>query len=71
MKTELQVEREFEGWREALPKPNVNEAVTPIELAVISGYTFVARSYAYDIRHLKEMMKQGIQHKGLAFIECL
>jgi len=55
----------------SLPKPNINEAVNAVGLAVISGYTFAARSYAFDIRHLKEMMKQGIQHKGLAFIECL
>jgi len=55
----------------SLPKPNINEAVNPVGLAVISGYTFAARSYAYDVRHLKEMIKQGIQHKGLAFIECL
>jgi 2-oxoglutarate ferredoxin oxidoreductase subunit beta len=55
----------------SLPKPNINEAVNPIGLAVISGYTFAARSYAYDVRHLKEMIKQGVQHKGLAFIECL
>jgi 2-oxoglutarate ferredoxin oxidoreductase subunit beta len=55
----------------ALPRANINEAVNPIALALISGYTFAARSYAYDIRHLKETIKQGIQHKGLAFIECL
>ena len=55
----------------SLPKPNINEAVNPIGLAIISGYTFAARSYAYDVRHLKEMIKQGIMHKGLAFIECL
>ncbi len=55
----------------ALPKPNVNEAVNPIALALVSGYTFVARSYAYDVKHLKEIIKQGIQHKGLAFIDAL
>lgn len=55
----------------ALPKPNINEAVNPIGLAIISGYTFAARSYAFDVIHLKETIKQGIQHKGLAFIECL
>ncbi len=55
----------------ALPRPNINEPVNPIGLALISGYTFAARSYAYDIRHFKEIIKQGIQHKGLAFIECL
>jgi 2-oxoglutarate ferredoxin oxidoreductase subunit beta len=55
----------------ALPKPNINEAVNAIGLAVISGYTFVARSYAYDVRHLKDTIKQAIQHKGFAFIDCL
>jgi len=55
----------------ALPRPNINEATNPIALAIISGFTFTARSYAYDIRHLKEMIKQAIQHKGLALIDCL
>ena len=55
----------------ALPKPNINEAVNSIQLAVVSGFTFVARSYAYDVRHLRDTIKQAIQHKGLAFIDCL
>jgi 2-oxoglutarate ferredoxin oxidoreductase subunit beta len=55
----------------SLPKPNINEAVNSIQLAVVSGFTFVARSYAYDVRHLKDTIKQAIQHKGLAFIDCL
>ena len=55
----------------SLPKPNINEAVNSIGLAIISGFTFAARSYAYDIRHLKDTIKKAIQHKGLAFIDCL
>ena len=55
----------------SLPKPNINEAVNSIGLAVISGFTFVARSYAYDVRHLRDTIKQAIQHKGFAFIDCL
>ena len=55
----------------SLPKPNINEAVNPIALALISGYTFVARAYAYDTKHLKEIMKQAIKHKGLALIDIL
>jgi 2-oxoglutarate ferredoxin oxidoreductase subunit beta len=55
----------------ALPRPNINDAVNPIALAVVSGYTFVARGYAYDTKHLKELIKQGIQHKGSAFIDVL
>ena len=55
----------------SLPKPNINEAVNSIQLAVVSGFTFVARSYAYDVRHLSDTIKQAIRHKGLAFIDCL
>ncbi len=55
----------------ALPKPNINEGINPVALAITAGYTFVARAYAFDIMHLKEIIKQAIQHKGLAIIDCL
>jgi len=55
----------------SLTKPNINQAINPVALAITSGYTFVARAYAFDVIHLKNMIKQGIQHKGLALIECL
>jgi len=52
----------------SLPKPNINEGVNPIALALAAGYTFIARGYAYDVRHLKDMVKAGVKHKGLAVI---
>ncbi|MGA3111510.1 MAG: 2-oxoacid:ferredoxin oxidoreductase subunit beta [Candidatus Bathyarchaeia archaeon] len=55
----------------ALSKPNINEAINPVALAITSGYTFVSRSYAFDVIHLRNMIKQGIQHKGLALVEVL
>ncbi len=55
----------------SLPQPNVNDSINPIALALISGFTFIARGYAYDIRHLKEVIKKGVQHKGLSFIDVL
>ncbi len=55
----------------SLPMPNINDAVNAISLAIVSGFTFAARSFAYDIRHLKDTIKAAIQHKGLAFVECL
>ncbi len=54
-----------------LPKPNINEAINPVALAITAGYTFVSRAYAFDVVHLKNIIKQGIQHKGLALVECL
>ncbi|MFB5599371.1 MAG: 2-oxoacid:ferredoxin oxidoreductase subunit beta [Nitrososphaeraceae archaeon] len=55
----------------SLTQPNVNDAINPIALAFISGFTFIARGYAYDIRHLKDLLKQAIQHNGLSFIDIL
>ena len=55
----------------AIPKPNINQAVNPIALALTSGYTFVARSYAYDVLHLKNTIIRAVEHKGLAFIDAL
>ncbi len=55
----------------SLSKPNINEGVNPIALAVMTGYTFVARGYAYDTKHLKDIIKHAIQHKGLAFVDIL
>jgi len=55
----------------SLPNPNIKEAINAVALAITSGYTFAARSYAFDVLHLKNIIKQSIQHKGLAFVECL
>ncbi len=52
----------------SLLEPNINEGINPIALALAAGYTFIARSYAYDVHHLSEMIKKGIQHRGLALV---
>ncbi|MCQ5376026.1 MAG: thiamine pyrophosphate-dependent enzyme [Methanomassiliicoccales archaeon] len=55
----------------AIPRPNINEAINPVMLAVSSGYTFVARGYAFDTKHLKEIIKEAVRHKGLALVDIL
>ena len=55
----------------SLPQPNVNDSINPIALACISGFTFISRGYSYDIKHLKEIIKKGIEHSGLSFIDVL
>jgi 2-oxoglutarate ferredoxin oxidoreductase subunit beta len=52
----------------SLPKANINEGINPIALALVAGYSFIARSYAYDVRHLKDTVKKAIQHHGLAVV---
>ena len=55
----------------SLAQPNVNNSVNPISLALVSGFTFIARGYSYDVRHLKELIRRAIEHKGLAYIDVL
>lgn len=55
----------------SLPKPNINSPINPIALAVASGYTFIARTFAYDVAMTKEMLKQAITHKGMALVDIL
>jgi 2-oxoglutarate ferredoxin oxidoreductase subunit beta len=53
----------------SLPQPNVNNSVNPIALALVAGFTFIARGYSYDVRHLKDLIKKAVAHKGLAFLD--
>jgi len=55
----------------SLPKPNIQDMLNPVALAVAAGYTFVARSYALDIKHLKTVMKMAVSHRGASFIDIL
>ena len=55
----------------SLAHPNINEAINPIWLALAAGATWVGRGYSYDVKHLKDLIVQGIQHKGYAFLDVL
>ena len=55
----------------SLPLPNINQGINPLILAIASGYTFVARGYSYDVRHLKDLIIKGIRHRGFAFLDVL
>ena len=55
----------------SLYQPNSNSSVNPISLALVAGYTFIARSYSYDVRHLRDVIIKAIQHKGLAYVDVL
>lgn len=55
----------------SLPRPNPNEGINPLAIALSAGYTFVARSYAFDAKHLREVVKRAIMHRGLALVDVL
>jgi len=55
----------------SLPLPNTNDAIQPLALALSSGYTWIGRAYAFDGKHLKEMIKKAVEHKGMALLDVL
>ena len=55
----------------SLARPNIQSKVNPLMLAFASGFTFIARGYAYDVKSLARLIQQGIEHKGLAMIDVL
>ncbi len=53
------------------PMGSVENPLNPLSVALAAEATFVARSVDTDIKHLGEMMKQAIAHKGASFIEIM
>jgi 2-oxoglutarate/2-oxoacid ferredoxin oxidoreductase subunit beta len=53
----------------SMPFGNVDAPVNPISLALAAGATFVARGFSADQKHLTELIKRGIEHKGFSFID--
>ena len=48
-----------------------SEQLNPMALAVALDCSFVARGFAGDLGHLKELMKASILHKGLSLLDIL
>jgi len=55
----------------SLASPNPNGAINPIAMALSAGYTFIARTYAFDAKHLKATLQAAIQHRGMALVDVL
>ncbi len=51
------------------PFGSVEMPVNPITSAIMNGATYVARGYSGDIRHLTQLIIDGIQHEGFALVD--
>ena len=51
------------------PFGSLEAPVNPITSSIMNGASFVARGYSGDIRHLTDLMKQAIQHKGFSLLD--
>ncbi|NWF75962.1 MAG: 2-oxoacid:ferredoxin oxidoreductase subunit beta [Nitrospirae bacterium] len=48
-----------------------SEQLNPIAIAVANDCSFIARSFAGDTLHLKEIIKEAIKHKGFSLVDIL
>jgi 2-oxoglutarate ferredoxin oxidoreductase subunit beta len=53
----------------SMPFGNVDAPVNPVSLALAAGATFVARGFSAEQKHLTELLKRAIEHKGFSFID--
>jgi len=59
----------FKG--KSTPSGTAEYPFNPIELMLASGATFIARGYTKKMDLLKTLIREGITHKGFAFIDVL
>src|SRR3972149_4633912 len=52
------------------PYGSVENPINPIPLAIAGGATYVARGYTGQVKHLVELIKGGVEHKGFALIDA-
>jgi len=53
------------------PEGALEMQVHPTSLALAGGASFIGRGFAGDLKHLTELIKKGIQHKGYSLVDVL
>ncbi|MHB1866963.1 MAG: thiamine pyrophosphate-dependent enzyme [Thermoplasmata archaeon] len=53
------------------PRGVIENPIDPITLALASGATYVARGFSGDVKHLADLVANGIRHRGFAFVDVM
>ncbi|MFQ5909843.1 MAG: thiamine pyrophosphate-dependent enzyme, partial [Thermoplasmata archaeon] len=60
------------GFRgKSTPEGSIEEPMNPMALVLASGGTFVARGFVGQRKHLVELFKKAMLHKGFSFVNVL
>ena len=51
------------------PHGSVENPINPIPMAIVGGATYVARAFSGKQKHMVEMFKGAIQHRGFALVD--
>lgn len=53
----------------SMPEASIYEPINPVALALSAGYSFIARSYALDVRYTAHIIAEAIKHPGSAVVD--
>ena len=51
------------------PEGVIENPIDPVALALASGATYVARGFSGDVKHLADLVANGLRHRGFAFVD--
>ena len=53
------------------PDGVIEAPIDPVALALASGATYIARGFSGDVKHLADLVANGITHHGFSFVDVL
>jgi 2-oxoglutarate/2-oxoacid ferredoxin oxidoreductase subunit beta len=53
------------------PLGSIENPVNPLRFAMASEATFIARTMDCDLRHMADIMRKAVRHKGVSFVEIM
>ena len=61
--------RSAEGFKtKSTPEGSIETTLSPLEIAMSAGATFIAQSFSSDLKQLTALIEAGLQHKGFSLI---
>lgn len=61
--------RSAEGFKtKSTPEGSIEHPLSPLEIAMSAGATFVAQSFSSDLKQLTSLIEEGLKHKGFSLI---
>lgn len=61
--------RSAEGFKtKSTPEGSIETTISPLEIAMSAGATFVAQSFSSNIKQLTWIIEEAIKHKGFSFV---
>ncbi|QHW29993.1 2-oxoacid:ferredoxin oxidoreductase subunit beta [Paenibacillus rhizovicinus] len=61
--------RSAEGFKtKSTPEGSIESTLSPLEIAMSAGATFIAQSFSSDLKQLTALIEAGLNHKGFSLI---